>query len=68
MSRIRSGAKPVFSDPLVADGSHVCGVIGSAPGGDESDDGGGDGQPYDDPHSIHGGPFDGRWPDIGRRA
>ena len=60
MSRIRSGAKPVFGDPLVADGSHVCGVIGSPPGGDESDDGGGDGQPYDDPHSIHGGPFSGR--------
>jgi hypothetical protein len=43
----------VFSDPLMADRSHVCGVIGPPPGRDESDDGSGDGQTYDDPHSSH---------------
>ena len=53
VSRIRPRAKPVFGDPLMADGPHVCGVIGPAPGGDESGDGTGDAQPDDDPQSIH---------------
>jgi len=43
----------VFSDPLMADGSHVCRVIGSAPGGDESGDGACNPQTDDDPHGIH---------------
>jgi hypothetical protein len=43
----------VFSDPLMADGSHVCGLIGPAPGRDESDNGCGNGQTDDDPHSSH---------------
>jgi hypothetical protein len=48
-----SRAQAVFSDPLMADGSHVCGLIGPAPGRDESDNGCGNGQTDDDPHSSH---------------
>ena len=48
---ILSRAQAVFSDPLMADGSHVCGLIGPAPERDESDNGSDNGQAYDDPHS-----------------
>jgi hypothetical protein len=40
----------VFSDPLMADGSHICGAVGPAPGRNESDNGCGNGQTYGDPH------------------
>src|SRR6266853_901288 len=52
-SRVLPRAKPVFGDPLIADGSQVRRAPAPAPRRDESDDGADDGQTSDDPRSIH---------------
>src|SRR5439155_23073687 len=53
-SRIFSGAKPVFRDPLVADRPQVCRVFAPAIGSHQRDDGAGEGEADDDPDGIHG--------------
>ena len=44
----------MFRDPLMADGSQICLMRASAPGGDEGEDASENDQSQGDPHSVHG--------------